>query len=312
MGNTWKQRKTGMLSLPPIVQNTGATLPNFLHPILIEGNSELRYYFKNGNNSLVSHQPAEYSFEEAVLLLPEFFKFVEYSYDPITHKVTITEPVEEDNPETVEFIFEKVLFNLSKTGGPLFFSPGSEHPCQADEDGIAATTSENCMIPPRTEDGNFLLMYAKNTKKSYRTESPNFQLRLNNYFIPLLSADMSIWWYKIPNYVINGDLDDVKRAKWADELHARKNAEKVLSIWHQDQIAYMQALEEYPALEDMFYVGVYQRSYFSDELQMRFTNVARIANDETLNVNTRVQDLSTIHYNPLLPNFPEVILAGNH
>lgn len=300
-----------MLSLPPITQNTGAALPDFLHPILIEGNSELRYYFKNGNNSSLSHQPAEYSFEEAFLLVPEFFKFVEYTYDPITQKVIIQEPIEEDNPETVEFIFERVLFNLNKVGGPRFLSPSSAHPCQGDDDGTAATTSENCLIPPRTEDGNFVIMYAKNTKKGYRTESPNFQLRMNNYFIPLLSADMSIWWYKIPNYAITGDMDDVKHAKWADEMHARKNAEKVLSIWHKDQIAFEQALTEYPGLEDKFYVGVYQRSYFCDELQMRFTNVARIANDGNLKVNTRIQDLSTINYQPLQPNFPDVMLISN-
>jgi hypothetical protein len=299
-----------MLSLPGEDRIVTENSLGYLHPVLVDGH-DLRYYFKNKNISSLTQTSAEYSFEEAFLLVPDFFKFITYGYNAETKKVEIDEHDTESASGSFEHIFEKVVLNLTKTGGPItMLSPGSTHPCEGGEDGVAAATSENCMTPIRTEDGNFVVMYGKNTSKGYRTESPNYNLCLNNYFIPLLSADMSIWWYKIPNFKLTGYPAEVVQDRWKNDLHARENAEKVLSIWHQDQVAFEQAVVDFPALEEKFYVGVYQRSYFCDELQMRFINVARIANDASLSVNSRIQDLSTVHYNVLRPNFPEIMLIN--
>jgi hypothetical protein len=321
MGSVWKQRKTGKLSIPQVIEEPVSGGTDYLHPVLVNDSSELRYYFKSdGSDSIATAtatiEGATHSFEEAFLLLPDFFKLVEYRIDE-EGKVSITPPSDYAEPEGSEasFVFEKMLLNVERiipddTRKKLV--PGAEHPCAAGEDGIAATTSENCMALVRTEDEKFVVMYARNTEKAYRTEAPGLQLYLNNYFIPLLSADMSIWWYKIPNYRVTKPTEDpVDQAKWESESHARENAEEVLSIWHRDQAAFKQALEEFPSLEGKFYVGIYQRSYFCDELQMRFTNVARIGNDRKLKVSSRIQDLNTVHYNELAPNFPEIMAGGN-
>lgn len=308
--NVWLQRRKGMLMLPPNTQQLRAANANYLHPVILEGSDEMRYYFKSEELNSLSNSFEEYTFEEAFWLLPDFFEFVEYTYKKETNEVNI--PLRDtmpNPPREVEYTFEKVLLNLAR-GETKVLTPGAIHPCDGNGGGPAGATSNNCMAPLRTEDGNFILMYAKNTGKEYVTDaSETYVLRLNNYFIPLLSADMSIWWYKIPNYKLS-ETDDALMDKWQNEAHARENAEKMLSIWHQDQEAFEAAISQYPGLEAKFYVGVYQRSYFCDELQMRFTNAARIGNDNSIPVSYRIQDYSTIHYKALKANFPTVMLRN--
>lgn len=304
----WPQRKSGKLELLPGSQRAANT-PGYLHPVRVKDSNEIKYYFRNSKSDLQGSRFGTFQFEEAFLLVPDFFEFIQYSYDPDAKKATIrTEP--NPNPDNAElrYVFEKLMLNLTKAGNTMLV-PGAIHPCEKSEEGPAGTTSNNCMQLMRSEDGNIVMMYAKNTTKSYSSDvSESYRMRLNNYLIPLLSPDMSIWWYKIPNFVFNSR-DPDRQQKWENEAHARENAEKVLSIWHQDLIAFDQAIKDYPNLEDRFYVGVYQRSYFSDELQMRFTNQARIGNDGLLEVSPNVKDSETIEYSVLSDNFPEYMLS---
>jgi hypothetical protein len=309
MGAAWKQRKTGMLSLPKKVRNIPADSANYLHPVVLEGSDEIRYYFKNEDNSSLVYTPAEYSFEEAFWLVPDFFKFVTYKYDPETRKATINDHDTGANPEKIEHVFEKVFLNLARKNAPsTLLSPSSIHPCKGEADGLAGSTSNNCMAPLRTEDGNFILMYAKDTSKKYITDvSSSYAMRLNNYFIPLLSADMSIWWYKVPSFIPRGTSAD--RAQWGNDALSRQNAEKILSIWHQDQEAFSAALDQHPDLEEKFYIGVYQRSFFCDELQMRFTNLARIGNDGNVDVSFNIEEFDTVTYDVLSTDFAAFMLG---
>lgn len=313
MGSTqgprvWPQRKSGKLELLPGDKRADNT-PGYLHPVREKGNKEIKYYFRNDTDDLHGSRFGTFQFEEAFLLVPDFFEFIQYSYDAETKKATIvTNPNPNPDNQDLRYVFEKLVLNLTKAGNTMLV-PGAIHPCEKHKDGPSGTTSNNCMQLMRSEDGNIVMMYAINTIQSYSSDvSESYRVRLNNYFIPLLSPDMSIWWYKIPNFVFSSR--DLKRQeKWENEVHARENAEKVLSIWHQDLIAFDQALQEYPDLEDRFYVGVYQRSYFSDELQMRFTNLARIGNDSLVEVSSNIADSDTIAYNVLASNFPQFMLS---
>lgn len=304
----WPQRKSGKLELLPGNQRAANT-PGYLHPIRVKDSSEIKYYFRNSNSDLQGSRFGTFQFEEAFLMVPDFFEFIQYSYDADAQKATIrTEP--NPNPDNAElrYIFEKLMLNLTKAGNTMLV-PGLIHPCENDDKGLAGTTSNNCMQLMRSEDGNIIVMYAKNTDKEYTTDvASDYTMKLNNYFIPLLSPDMSIWWYKIPNYILADDDDDMD-IKWADEAHARENAEKVLSLWHQDLIAFEKAIAIHPKLENRFYVGVYQRSYFSDELQMRFTNLARLGNDGKVLVSSDIKDYDDITYNLLASNFPQYMIG---
>lgn len=320
--NVWKQRVTRNLKRPDPFQSSAGTTSNedqnpsvpsvnYLHPVSMEGNDEPYYYLGKQTSKLLEDTPSEYSFEESFWLVPDFFDFVEYKYDPVSKKATITPPTPRANPEAVNFVFKKILLNLEKKdkADPML-TPGSVHPCDDGPGGAAATApSNNCMAAMMTEDNHFLLFYAKDTQNSYRTDASGYKIRLNNYLIPTLSADMSIWWYRIPNHKIEPTDNFIE--KWRDDDHALANAEQALSIWHQDYEAFKAALqvEAYKDLESKFYIGVYQRSYFSDELQMRFVNVARIGNDSAVRLSLGVSDHSEIRYKPLKPNFPRIMLG---
>lgn len=304
----WPQRKSGKLELLPGSQRAANT-PGYLHPVRVKDSNEIKYYFRNSKSDLQGSRFGTFQFEEAFLLIPDFFEFIQYHYDAETKKATIlTTP--NPNPDNAElrYVFEKLMLNLTKAGNTMLV-PGAIHPCERDNEGLAGTTSNNCMQLIRSEDGNIVIMYAKDTNKQYTTDvSKAYTMKLNNYFIPLLSPDMSIWWYRIPNFIFASD-DDNFEEKWGDEGPARENAEKALSIWHQDLIAFDQAIQDNPDLEDRFYVGVYQRSYFSDELQMRFTNLARLGNDGNVDVSSEVKEYDEITYNVLAPNFPQHMLG---
>lgn len=315
--DSWQQRVSRELKKPISTHTAGSShdpahtpelIPNYLQPISIQGNSEVCYYLDTEESRSLSTTPQEYSFEESFWLVPDFFDFVKYTYDPVTKKASITPPALRDNPSEVKFIFRKVLLSLKKTGSPgTRLTAKSAHPCDRGPGGPASTTiSNNCMIPIMTEDDHFVVMRARDTARAYRTDVTGYKIKMNNYLIPTLSADMSMWWYRIPNH------KDPSIPEWEDDAHALANAEEALSIWHQDYEAFTAALdiEAYKELESRFYIGVYQRSYFSDDLQMRFVNIARIGNDKSVPLALKVRDYDEIGFKPLKPNFAEKMLGG--
>ena len=144
------------------------------------------------------------------------------------------------------------------------------------------------MEPITMPNDNFLLFYLKDEDKMYRTDaSPDYEVTFNNYLIPMLSADMSVWWYKIPNCFLDSD------------ICAKETAEEALKIWHEDRERYLQDLVNHPERTSRYYIGVYQRTYFCDELQMRFTNLARIGNDNTIPLEYNTFEYTGITYQPL-------------
>ncbi|AEE50587.1 hypothetical protein [Haliscomenobacter hydrossis] len=291
----WKQRKQGSLSFPEASREI--TLrdqkPHYLQPIQFGDSTEdIRYSFQSRDLQL---QQGNYNFEEAFWFVPDLLEFVEYRIDPNTQEITIIPPATSAIPKTgaekINFVFEKVLLNLTLEGNTSL-SPATEHPCDADADGAdasATTAGSNCLKSMTfPEDDNFLLFYLKDEDKIYRTDaSLQYEVKFNNYLIPMLSADMSIWWYKIPNRFLD-----------SDEC-ARETAEEVLKVWHQDRKLYLDALTANPGMESKFYIGIYQRTYFCDELQMRFTNFARIGNDHTIPLEYDIFEYSGVTYQPL-------------
>ncbi len=305
----WKQRRQGTLRIPPPEASKDIALrdkkPHYLQSIQLGDNpDDIRYCFQGKTSRL---REANYSFEEAFWFVPEMLQFVEYQIDPITKEVTIHSPAPSTSPltgaEKINFVFEKVLLNLTPEGKNIL-APSSEHPCEADDEAAdlsLTTSSSNCVksiVIPGDEgeersiaqagEEKFLLFYFKDEDKVYRTDaSLHYEVQFNNYLIPMLSSDMSIWWYKIPNRFL--DSDDC----------ARETAEEVLKLWHQDQQIYLDALNANPKMESKFYIGIYQRSYFCDELQMRFTNFARVGNDHTIPVEFNIFEYSGVTYQPL-------------
>lgn len=309
----WKQRTQAALRLPEASKDIALRdkKPHYLQPIQLGDNpDDVRYFFQGKASQL---QESNYSFEEAFWFVPEMLQFVEYHIDPITKEVVIYPPTSSVSPltgaEKINFVFEKVLLNLVPEGNNIL-APSSEHPCEADDEAadLSKTAgSNNCVeaiVIPGDEDEDFnggtrgerslsrnekfVLFYFKDEDKVYRTDaSLHYEVQFNNYLIPMLSSDMSIWWYKIPNRFL--DSDDC----------ARETAEEVLKLWHEDRQIYLDALSANPNLESKFYIGVYQRSYFCDELQMRFANLARIGNDYTLPMEFNVFDYTGVTYQPL-------------
>lgn len=295
MPGFWKQRKQAFLD---VSRSRNITLlndvPTYLKQVQKPNVSSEDYYYVFSGNRERSIEANNYSFEEAFWFAPDLLEFVEYTIDPESGKATIQTPQPLNPPKSgaqeIKFVFEKVLLNLVPEHGTVL-TPTTEHPCTHDDndpDAAAMTAGSNCPIPLVMADDHFLLFYLKDEEKVYRTDiSPEYELKFNNFLIPTLSADMSIWWYKIPNPDITSDAS------------AQLIAEEVLTIWHKDRENYLSSLVRFPHLTPTHYVGVYQRSYFCDELQMRFTNVARIGNDHTLPLDYNVQELNRVTYEPL-------------
>jgi hypothetical protein len=294
MPGFWKQRKQAFLDFPPLTRSLEVQIdtPPYLRKVQMSLSTEDFYIFNGQGTNLPANN---YSFEESFWFVPNLLEFVEYQIDPESGDVTILQPSPSNPPKTgadkITFIFEKMLLNLVPEGGPVL-APTTEHPCDADDynpDTAETTAGSNCMQPiVMPNDDHFVLFYFKDSQKVYRTDaSPDHEVRFNNYLIPTLSADMSMWWYKIPNPMLN------------DDESAKKNAEEALKIWHTDRKRYLEELPNHSNLTSTHYIGVYQRSYFCDELQMRFTNLARIGNDYTIPLEYGIQELDGITYQPL-------------
>lgn len=293
MPGFWKQRKQAFLDFPASERSLEiqTDVPVYLKKIQIVGSEEDAFIFDGPGTDL---QAGNYSFEEAFWFAPHILDFVEYNFDSSTGEVNIIPPASTQSPKTgaehISFVFEKIFLNLVPEGGTIL-APTTEHPCSADDhnpDTAATTAGSNCMQSVVMPNDNFVLFYLKDTGKAYRTDaSADHEVVFNNYLIPTLSADMSVWWYKIPNPDLSSD------------EAARKSAEEVLKIWHADRASYLQALTSHINLTSTHYIGIYQRTYFCDELQMRITNLARIGNDHTIKLEYDIREFPGLTYKTL-------------
>ncbi|MBK9492830.1 MAG: hypothetical protein IPO07_31645 [Haliscomenobacter sp.] len=146
----WKQRRLGTLRIPPPEASRAITQhENKAHYLQsVQVGDDIRYCFQGKTSQL---QEANYSFEEAFWFVPEMLQFVEYQIDPLTNQVVIHPPTPNAEPitgaEKINFIFEKVLLNLTPEGRTIL-APSSEHPCEADEESadLSHTAgSSNCV-----------------------------------------------------------------------------------------------------------------------------------------------------------------------